>query len=54
MKKFRGREVIMHLVELVDEHGDKLKNFLRNHDDVLRKLGLKLKEKVRCHYIFYK
>ena len=54
MKKLREIEVILHLVELADEHGDKLNDFLRNHDDGFRKLGIELKEKVRCHYRFYK
>ena len=49
MKKFGEMEIILHSVELADEHVDKLKNFLRNNDDVLSKLGLELKEKVRCH-----
>ena len=54
MKKFREIEIILHSVELADEHGYKLKNFLRNNNDGLSKLGLELKDKVRCHCRFYK
>ena len=42
------------MLELADEHGEKLKNFLRNHDDGLINLGLEMKEKFRYHYSFYK
>ena len=49
MKKLREIEMIMNLVELADEHGYKLKNFLINHDYGLSKLGIDLKEKYRCH-----
>ena len=43
MKKLREIEIILHSVELADEHGDKLKNFQRNHDYGLSQLGLELK-----------
>ena len=54
MKNLREIEIILHSVELADEHGDKLKNFQRNHDYVLSQLGLELKEKFIFHYMFYK
>ena len=53
MKKLREIENFLHLVEHSDDHGDKLKIFRRDHDSGLSKLGIELKERVRCNYRLY-